>query len=61
MTHFITLTCAGMALLLLGGCAHGFSERTAPCPPSASLNDNPCQHLPINIARQNILSSNSLS
>lgn len=35
---------------LLQGCSHGFTERKAPCPPTASLSSNPCDPLPINVA-----------
>lgn len=39
-----------LSSLALSGCVSGFSERKAPCPPSASLSKNPCNHIPINIA-----------
>lgn len=35
---------------MIQGCATGFKERKAPCPPTASLSSNPCDPLPINIA-----------
>ena len=39
---------------LLSGCATGFKERKAPCPPTASLSSNPCDPLPINIAKSSV-------
>lgn len=39
---------------LLQACASGFKERTAPCPPTASLSSNPCNPLPINMAESSI-------
>jgi len=34
----------------LSGCAGQYKERKAPCPPSASMSTNPCNHIPINLA-----------
>jgi len=50
MKKFITILIILCAAPSLQGCAHGFTERNAPCPPTASLSSNPCDPLPINVA-----------
>ena len=50
MKKLITIVTLISATSLLQGCSHGFTERSAPCPPTASLSSNPCDPLPINIA-----------
>lgn len=50
----LRLIIASLALIAVAGCSHGISERKAPCPPSASLSKNPCDHIPINLAEIDI-------
>jgi hypothetical protein len=50
MKKLIAIITLISATSLLQGCSHGFTERSAPCPPTASLSSNPCDPLPINIA-----------
>lgn len=48
--NFKTLCLLAVSFIALSGCSHGFSERKAPCPPSAHTGKNPCNPLPINVA-----------
>lgn len=50
MKKFINISLLTITLLGLSGCASNFIERKAPCPPSASLSQNPCNPMPINLA-----------
>lgn len=50
MKTILTVSLFITAALALQGCASGFKERKAPCSPTASLAENPCDPLPINIA-----------
>lgn len=45
-----TLTLIAVSAIALSGCSHGFTERKAPCPPSAYTGKNPCNPIPINMA-----------
>lgn len=38
-----------LSTLTLAGCA-GHNDLKSPCGPSASLSQNPCAHIPLNVA-----------
>lgn len=39
-----------VSTLALAGCAGGHRDLKSPCGPSASLSQNPCVHIPLNVA-----------
>lgn len=39
-----------VSTLALSGCATGHRDLKSPCGPSASLSQNPCAHIPLNVA-----------
>jgi hypothetical protein len=39
-----------VSTLALAGCASGHRDLKSPCGPSASLSQNPCAHIPLNVA-----------
>lgn len=45
-----TITLIAVSAIALSGCSHGFTERKAPCPPTAYTGKNPCNPIPINMA-----------
>lgn len=49
-----TLTLIAVSAIALSGCSHGFTERKAPCPPTAYIGKNPCNPIPINMALSNV-------
>ena len=51
MKPYTILLLSALALFTLSGCSATFSERKAPCPPTASLGSGPCKLIPINIAQ----------
>lgn len=51
MKRLILLSLFVLPALALGGCSSlPYNEKKAPCPPSASISKNPCNHIPINMA-----------
>lgn len=51
MKRLILLSLLAIPALALGGCSSlQYNEKKAPCPPSASMSKNPCNHIPINMA-----------
>ncbi len=49
MRYFILL----ISVLALSGCATGHRDLKSPCGPSASLSQNPCDPIPLNVAALN--------
>lgn len=45
--HFFILI---ISTLALAGCAGGHRDLKSPCSPSAGLSQNPCAHIPLNVA-----------
>lgn len=39
-----------ISVLALSGCAGGHRDLKSPCGPSASLSQNPCAHIPLDVA-----------
>ena len=52
--NFKTLSLMAVSIIVLSGCSHSFSERKAPCPPSAYTGKNPCNPVPINVAFKDV-------
>jgi len=51
MKRIFLISLLALPALALGGCSSlKYNEKKAPCPPSASMSENPCNHIPINIA-----------
>lgn len=38
-----------ISIIALSGCASGHSDLKSPCGPSASLSQDPCVHIPLNL------------
>lgn len=47
---FLTSLIAIPVLVLSGCSSFQYNEKKAPCPPTASTSENPCNPLPINVA-----------
>lgn len=51
MKRIFLISLLALPALALGGCSSlKYNEKKAPCPPSASMSENPCNHIPINMA-----------
>jgi len=50
MKKLIILSLLTLPAFAMTGCSSTYKERKAPCPPSASLSHDPCNHIPLNMA-----------
>ncbi len=51
MKRLFLISLLAFPALALGGCSSlKYSEKKAPCPPSASMGKDFCNHIPINVA-----------